>query len=225
MRLPRLLFTLAWLTLAACSRPELDAAPASTSAPAQSAPAQSAPRPPLPVSTGAEKYFGDAVLVDQDRTRLRFYSDLMKGKVVVIDSFFTACAGSCPKMADTLSKLQDRLGDRMEKDARFLSISVDTENDTPDKLKEYARRFKAKRGWYFLTGEPGDVAAVLRKIGQFANEPDDHSTIFIIGNEPTGLWKKALGLVEPDKVIEVAMSVVDDRGEDPRAPRPLGIKP
>ena len=180
---------------------------------------------PLPVSTGAEHYFGDIPLVDQDGTKRRFYTDLMRGKTVVIDSFFASCSGACPKMAETLVKLQERLGDRLEKDVRFLSITVDVENDTPEALNKYAKRFGARRGWYFLTGEPRDVSDVLRKIGQLSKEPNDHSTMFIIGNEPTGLWKKALGLAKAEEVIQVAMSVVDDRGGDPSVRTPLGIQP
>src|SRR5665213_1268842 len=83
--------------------------------------------------SAAQQYFTDVRLVTQDGHSVRLYSDLLKDKVVVINTFFGTCTGSCPRMASTLSALQERLGDRLGKDVFLLSISVDPENDTPQK--------------------------------------------------------------------------------------------
>lgn len=166
--------------------------------------------------TGAKTYFGDVVLLDQDGKERRFYTDLLKGKVVVINVFFSTCKGSCPTVAGTLSRLQDRLGDRLGKDVSILSISVDPEVDTPARLKEYAQRFKARPGWYFLTGARANVDQALHKLGQYVKDPDDHSPVVIVGNEPTGLWKKVLGVAEPEDVLRTIQTVVDDHGAPAR---------
>ena len=89
---------------------------------------------------------------------------------------FTTCTGACPVMSGTMAKIQDHLGDRVGKDVRLISISVDPVNDTPAKLKEYAARFHARPGWYFLTGSKENVEAALRKLGQWvgrARQPPD----------------------------------------------------
>src|SRR5215213_9370248 len=91
----------------------------------------------------AQKYFSDVKLVNQDGKEMRLYSDLIKDRTVVIDVMFTRCTGACPVMSGTFAKLQDHLGDRLGKDVYLLSISVDPVNDTPAKLKEYAKRFNA----------------------------------------------------------------------------------
>ena len=45
----------------------------------------------------AEKYFTDVELIDQDGRKLRFYTDVLKGKVIAINTFFTTCTkGSLP---------------------------------------------------------------------------------------------------------------------------------
>jgi protein SCO1/2 len=164
-------------------------------------------------SSGAAKYFTDVVLVNQDGQPMRLYSDLIKGKTVILNAFFSTCAGSCPVMARAFGKIQETLGPRLGKDARIVSISVDPLNDTPDKLKQYAARFEARPGWYFLTGSKENVDFALRKLGQFVEDKNDHTPIVIIGNEPTGLWKKAFGLANVEELIPIVNSVVNDRGE------------
>jgi len=167
--------------------------------------------PTGPRQAPAGKYFTDTVLVDQDGREHRFYSDLLQGKVVIINSFFTSCTDSCPVMSATFARIQDWLGDRLGKEAYLISISVDPATDTPRVLKQYAERFKARTGWLFLTGKPQNVELVLQKLGQYVDAKEDHMNIFIIGNERTGLWKKAFGLARPDDIIKVVDSVVSDK--------------
>jgi cytochrome oxidase Cu insertion factor (SCO1/SenC/PrrC family) len=160
----------------------------------------------------AQSYFGETPLVNQDGQTMRLYSDLLQGKVVVIDFMFTSCTGACPIMSTNFAKIQDWLGDRLGKDVYLISVSVDPANDTPARLKEYAARFKARPGWYFLTGSKENVDAVLRKLGNSVEKPEAHQNLFIIGNERSGLWKKAFGLAAPDALIPIVQSVVEDKG-------------
>ena len=167
---------------------------------------------PASEQSAAQKYFTDVELTDQDGKKLRLYSDVLKGRVVIINSFFTSCRESCPMMAATFAKLQDRLGERLGKDVFLVSISVDPTNDTPAKLKDFAASFKALPGWLLLTGSKDNVEFALKKLGLPAENRDAHSNLFIIGNEPTGLWKKALGLASPVEIIKIVESVLNDRG-------------
>jgi protein SCO1/2 len=168
-------------------------------------------QPAPPDASPAHKYFTDVTLVNQNGETMRLYSDLLKGKVVVINAFFTSCQGSCPVMAATLAKIQDWLGDRLGKNVYLISLSVDPQTDTPEKLKEYAQRFKAKPGWYFLTGKKDNVEWALYKLGQYVEQKEDHLNIMIIGNESTGLWKKAFGLSKPEDIIKIVDNVLKDQ--------------
>lgn len=165
-----------------------------------------------PQANAAQSYFGEIPLVDQDGKTQRLYSDLIQDKVVVIDFMFTSCTGACPIMSNNFAKIQDWLGDRLGKEVYLLSVSVDPANDTPAKMKEYAARYKARPGWYFLTGSPENVGAALRKLGNYVENPEAHQNLFLIGNDKTGLWKKAFGLAEPDALIPVVQSVLEDKG-------------
>ena len=163
-------------------------------------------------SEASRKYFGDIELVNQKGEPVRFYSDLLHDRIVVINTFFTECAGACPMMAANYAAIQETVGDRLGKDVLLISISVDPKVDTPAKLTAYAQRFKARPGWVLLTGSQANVDGVLAKLGASAAERTDHSNLFFIGNLRTGLWKKAFGLAKPDELVKVVQSVVDDRG-------------
>jgi protein SCO1/2 len=184
----------------------------STAAPATAGPqAPAAPQATASMSAGAAaRYFTDVVLVDQDGRERRLYTDLMKGKTVVIDTFFTGCAASCPTMAATFAYLQEKLAPRLGRDVALLSISVDPDADTPEKLKQYAARFKAQPGWSFLTGRRDDVKAALGRLGQWVEERGDHSNVLLVGNDRTGLWKKGFGLARREEVLALVESVIED---------------
>jgi protein SCO1 len=159
----------------------------------------------------AQKYFTDLVLINQHGEKMRFYSDLLKDKVVIINFFFATCQGVCLPMNLNLQKVQEALGDKLGKDAYIISISVDPTVDTPANLKEYAKKIKAKPGWYFITGDKANVDLALRKLGQYVDNKQDHTNIIIIGNVRTGLWKKAFGLAKSDELNKVVESVLTDQ--------------
>src|SRR5215212_5561260 len=163
-------------------------------------------------SSPAAKYFTDVELIDQDGKKVRFYSDVLKGKTVVVNAFFTTCTSVCPPMNRNMEKMQEAFGDRVGKDVFFVSITVDPDVDTPVRLKEYAKKFHAGPGWMFLTGKKENLDWALYKLGQYVESKDDHKTIFIIGNEPTGLWKKAFGMANVNELVQVVESVVNDKG-------------
>jgi len=163
-------------------------------------------------SSPAQKYFTDVELLNQDGKKVRFYSDVLKGKTVVVNAFFTTCTSVCPPMNRNMEKIQEVLGDRVGRDVFLVSMTVDPETDTPARIKEYAQKFHAGPGWIFLTGKKENLDWALYKLGQYVEQKDDHKTIFIIGNEPTGLWKKAFGMANVAELVQVVESVVNDKG-------------
>src|SRR6185369_6729467 len=160
----------------------------------------------------AEKYFTDVELINQDGKKVRFYSDVLKGKTVVVNAFFTSCTSVCPPMNRNMEKIQEALGDRVGRDVFLVSMTVDPEVDTPVRLKEYAKKFHAGPGWVFLTGKKENLDWALYKLGQYVATKDDHTTVLIIGNEPTGLWKKAFGMAPAGELVQIVDSVVNDKG-------------
>ena len=162
--------------------------------------------------TPAEKWFTDVELVNQDGEKVRFYSDVLKGKTIVVNAFFTTCTSVCPPMNRSMEKIQEAFGDRVGKDVFLVSLTVDPATDTPARLKEYAAKFHAGKGWTFLTGKKENLDWALYKLGQYVEDKDSHKTVIIVGNEATGLWKKALGMAKVEELIQIVESVANDKG-------------
>jgi protein SCO1/2 len=167
---------------------------------------------PAPVGQSpAAKYFTDVLLINQDGKEPRLYNDLMKDKVVIINSMFTSCNSVCPPMTMNLQRIQDWLGDRLGKEVVILSFSVDPATDTPQTLKAFAQKYKARPGWHFLTGKKENLEFAIRKLGLYVDTREDHYTVMLIGNDHTNLWKKAFGMARADALIEIVESVLNDQ--------------
>jgi protein SCO1 len=139
-------------------------------------------------------YFPNVELVTQDGQTVRFYDDLIRNKLVVIDLIYTHCVDSCPLETARLAQVQRMLGDRVGKDIFFYSITIDPKRDTPLVLKDYAEKYHAGPGWLFLTGKKEDIDLLSRKIGLYSDpDPrnrDGHIAAVLIGNEATGQWMR-----------------------------------
>ena len=139
-----------------------------------------------------ERYFPNVPLTTQSGDTVRFFDDLIEGKIVVLNFIYTTCPDTCPLETAQLVKVQEILGDRLGDDVFFYSITIDPDNDTPEVLREYKEQFGAR--WTFLTGKADDIDGLRRKLGLFIPEiPDDsnnHNVNMIIGNQTTGRWMK-----------------------------------
>ena len=118
-------------------------------------------------------YFPNVPLITHNGETVNFFDDLIKDKVVVINFIYTHCPDSCPLETAQLAKVQKIMGERLGKDVFFYSITVDPENDTPQVLKEYRDRFKAR--WTFLTGKKEDIIQLRKKLGLYIEEIQDGS--------------------------------------------------
>ncbi len=101
----------------------------------------------------------------------------LNGRVTVMNFIFTHCVLVCPAMTDTLSKVVERLEGTS---AQFISLSVDPEHDTPERLKLFAAQYRADHSrWRFATAEAGVVETMLRDGLKFALriDPDPANTI------------------------------------------------
>jgi protein SCO1 len=145
----------------------------------------------------------DLWLVDQNGKKVRFYSDLIKGKVVLLHGFFTECTAVCPMQGRALLKLKDRLGDRLGRDVFIVSISKDPLTDTPEKLSQWGKEYGVGKGWTLLTGEETVIRKVLRDVVTEDIGTDMHESLVVIGNDRSGVWKTTYGLQSTDRIVKV----------------------
>jgi protein SCO1 len=145
----------------------------------------------------------DVMLLDQDGNKVRFYTDLIKDKVVVINFIFTSCKIVCPPLGSNFARIQSVLGERLGKDVHLISISTDPETDTPAQLRAWGAKFGARPGWTLVTGEKAQIdEVVLALIGDIARK-GAHSPIVLIGSDARGEWVQEYGLAAPARLLKV----------------------
>lgn len=123
------------------------------------------------------KYFYDSVSVTEKRGKkledtiwhqvknINFTNQLgkkvslddLKGKIIVVNFFFTSCPSICPGLARNMKRLQDsyKMNDTI---VQFLSISIDPERDSVPRLRAFADKYNANHdSWWFVTGNKNEI--------------------------------------------------------------------
>jgi protein SCO1 len=179
-------------------------------------------RPEAQSRRWGEGYFPNLPVVTHDGKTVRFYDDLIKGKRVVISFIFTACKDFCPLTTARLTQVEEKLGERVGREIFFLSITVDPENDSAEKLKEYAESFHVGPGWKFVTGKPEDIRAINNKFGERMRSLTEHRNEIVLGNDVTGEWQRDNVLGDIDRVT-ISVLAMDPKWRDQvRAPPKSG---
>jgi protein SCO1/2 len=153
----------------------------------------------------------DTPLLDQDGKKVRFASEAVGEKVVVVDTFFTTCTLICPILGAIFSDLQDQMGDRLGREVRLISITVDPGTDIPPRLKKYAEQWEAKPGWLFLTGGKKDVDQVLEGLGLYSADFTDHPSTFLVGDGRDGKWTRFYGFATPEQLMGKVGELLEGR--------------
>jgi protein SCO1/2 len=145
----------------------------------------------------------DVWVTNQDGRKVRFHTDLIKGRKVAVGFFYTACTFICTRHGEFFSKLQAALGDRLGEEVFLISVTMDPLTDTPAKLERWARTYHRKPGWTLVTGSVDELSRVLKVFtGNTAGPRDDHSSFFYIADDRTGVWQLVDTLAPPAAVAD-----------------------
>ena len=150
---------------------------------------------------GVKVKITDLALRDQEGRRVRFYSDLIKDKVVVLTFFYTSCTYTCTMQGRTFSKLQSLLGERLGKSVFLISVTTDPVRDTPEKLKAWAMRYNVKPGWTLVTGDQTEMNKLLIPFTGDSAGGGMHLPVTFIGNDTRSLWTSAAGVFAPEDLL------------------------
>jgi protein SCO1/2 len=146
----------------------------------------------------------DVVLLNQRGQKIHFYSDLIKGKIVAINTVFTTCTTICPLMGANFARLPNTLrkmyGDEDNRKVILISISIDPVVDTPERLDQWSCGFgEIKPSWTLLTGPKTDIDSVLKALQMFAAVKLDHAPVVLIGADG-GDWSRVSALLPPARL-------------------------
>ncbi len=168
--------------------------PTSTFLVAQQPAADEVPDRRLASSHWGGNYFPNVELTSSKGEKVRFFSDLIEDKVVMINFIYTRCPDACPLETAKLSEVYQILRDRMGEDVFMYSISIDPEHDTPEVLSKFMETYQIEEGWEFFTGTERDILLLRKKLGLYISEvnkdPFDHNLSMLIGNQRSGRWMK-----------------------------------
>jgi protein SCO1/2 len=159
-------------------------------------------------------YFPNIVLHTQDNQPRRFYDDLLRGKVVLINFFYVTCGDLCPLMTANLVQVQAALGERLGREVFMYSITLEPQTDTPEALKQYAAGYGVKPGWALLTGQDAELQRLRRTLGLYDRDPridadkTQHTGLLIYGNEATGRWGAVPALLAPERIVQAVLRVL-----------------
>jgi protein SCO1/2 len=152
----------------------------------------------------------DIELLNQHGEKVHFYSGLLKGKVVAINAIFTTCTTICPPMGNNFSRLRKLLGGHAGRDVNLISISVDPDVDTPERLDKWSRQFgEMGPGWTLLTGPKADVDTLLKALQMFAADKQEHAPVTLIGGDAAGDWVRPSALLTPARIAEIIQTKLD----------------
>jgi len=160
------------------------------------------PEPATNADSFSSMKIPNAPVLDQNGKQLNFYSDLIKGKTVAINFIFTTCTTICPPLTATFRRVQQDAAAR-GLNVQLISVSVDPTTDTPERLRDFASKFKAEPGWTFVTGDKAEIDSVLQSLGAAVSNKNDHTPMILIGNDTSDYWTRAYGLTSPTRIVEL----------------------
>jgi cytochrome oxidase Cu insertion factor (SCO1/SenC/PrrC family) len=149
----------------------------------------------------------DIEALNQEGRRVRFHTDLIKNRVVVVSFIYTSCTDTCTSQGKQLATLQRALGASLGRDVYFVVVSTDPATDTPAKLKKWSETFGAKEGWTLITGERAPLESLWKSFPGVRTGRDAHEAIIFIGNDARGLWVRADGLRPADELLSLIDTV------------------
>lgn len=171
--------------------------------------------------SGAKLYgrsqFPEAAVETHDGQKLRLYADLIRDKVVAIN-FMTIANEETFPISAKLAEVAKLLGNRLGEEVRMISISGDPQNDSSERLRAFAERIGAPKGWYFVRASEADNASLTARLYRHGRDPRRSSTVDIIhyGNDAVGLWAAFPAMIQADDAAARIASVMN--GKPPSGP-------
>lgn len=140
-------------------------------------------------------------LIREDGKRVLLSDELNDGRAVILNFIFTTCTAICPVSSTMFSLLQDKLGNDRNR-VHLVSISIDPEHDTPDVLREYARKYRAGDEWQFYTGTVEASIAAQQAFGVYRGDKMNHTPTTLLRTAPGKPWIRIDGFATADELLD-----------------------
>jgi protein SCO1/2 len=140
-------------------------------------------------------------LVREDGQTVSMPAELNDGRPVFLTFIYTTCTTICPIASQTFAQLQDALGSEHAK-VHMVSISIDPEQDTPPRLREYAKRFGAGPDWQHYTGTVEASIATQRAFDVYRGDKMNHNPVVLMRAAPGQPWLRVDGFATAKELLQ-----------------------
>ena len=161
----------------------------------------------ISVARGVRYAVPDVRVVDTRGKASRLADHFSTTDVVLLNFVFTTCSTVCSTQTAVLSETQRRLlvsGRR----ARFVTVTIDPDNDTPERLAAFARQFDIRRDWTFFTGEFDDLLRIQQAFDVYRGSKAGHPPVVLLKRPEESTWVRIEGIAAPSDLL----AVFDQRG-------------
>jgi protein SCO1/2 len=166
--------------------------------------------PPQTTRLLADYKVPDLRLVRDDDKPVALRAELDDGRPVVLSFIYTTCTTICPVTSQTLADLQAKLGAARDS-VHLVSISIDPEQDTPARLRDYARKFGAGPEWRHYTGTLEASVAAQKAFGVYAGDKMNHAPVTLLRPSAGSQWVRIEGFATSDQLLAELRHVVASR--------------
>jgi protein SCO1/2 len=156
---------------------------------------------PAVTRTTVEYQVPAITLVRDDGKSVSLRDELNDGRPVVLNFIYTTCSGICPLASHTFSLLQRKLGAGRDR-VHLVSISIDPEEDTPARLRAYARRYSAGSEWQHYSGTAQASIAAQRAFDVYRGDKMGHTPATLVRTAPGAPWVRFDGFATADMLLQ-----------------------
>jgi protein SCO1/2 len=149
----------------------------------------------------------DVMLVRDDGKKVAIVKEIDDGRPVLMNFIYTTCPGICPIMSQTFSQLQDRLGADKAR-VHMISVSIDPEEDTPPRLREYAKKFSAGPQWQHYTGTVAASVAMQKAFNAYRGDKMNHDPLTLMRAAPGKPWVRVDGFASAADLLNQYQAMV-----------------
>jgi protein SCO1/2 len=139
-------------------------------------------------------------LVRDDGKAVSLPDELSDGRPVILNFIYTTCTTVCPVTSHTFEQLQAMLGEERNK-VHMISISIDPEQDTPERLAAYAHKYDAGPQWRYYTGTNEASLATQRAFDVYRGDKMNHSPVTLLRAMPGKSWLRIEGFASADDLL------------------------
>ena len=150
--------------------------------------------------TVSEYAIPDVTLVDQAGRKVALNELLGADKPIALNFFFASCGSICPVMTSTFSQMRKELGHDGD-GLRVVSVTIDPDQDTPETLRAYAKRFSAGEGWSFLTGDAEKILDVQKAFFADSGGKFNHKLLYFFRAAGSKSWVRVEGLANAADLV------------------------